>query len=79
MNKIFILIILNIFFISKVIAATANCSNGECEFNDSYHYKYTRTYCFQTLSFENVETQYSYFTILKTGQKCDIFDVDRKK
>ena len=73
MNKFFILIILNILFFSKVIAATANCVNGECEFINSYHYKFAKTYCSQNLSFENVTTEHSYFTILKTGQKCEVF------
>ena len=47
MNKFFISINLNILFFSEVIAATANCVNGECEFINSYHYKYTKTYCSQ--------------------------------
>ena len=75
MNKFFILIILNILFFSKVIAATANCANGECEFINSYHYKYAKTYCSQNLSFEEVETELSYFTILKTSQKCEVFEI----
>tara|TARA_B110000037_G_C17083630_1_gene491019 strand:- start:894 stop:1133 length:240 start_codon:yes stop_codon:yes gene_type:complete len=78
MNKLFILIILNILFFSNVIAATANCSNGKCEFNNSYDYKFAKTYCLQTLNFEDVETKYLYFTILATGQKCDVFEVDEK-
>ena len=75
MNKLFILIILNILFFSKVIAATVNCANGECEFINSYHYKYAKTYCSQNLRFEEVETEFSYFTILKTGQKCEVFEI----
>ena len=72
MNKFFILIILNILFFSKVIAATANCVNGECEFINSYQYKFAKTYCSQNLSFEKVEAELSYFTILKTGQKWQV-------
>ena len=75
MNKFFILIILNILFFSKVIAATANCANGECEFINSYHYKYAKTYCSQNISFEEVETEFSYFTILETDQKCEVFEI----
>ena len=75
MNKFFILIILNILFFSKGIAATANCAGGECEFINSYHYKYAKTYCSQNLSFEEVETDFSYFTILKTGEKCEEFEI----
>ena len=74
MNKFLALIILNTLFFSKVIAATAICSNGECEFNNSYHYKYARTYCLQNLNFEDVKTEYLYFEILKTGQICDVFE-----
>ena len=55
MNEFFIFIILNILFFSKVIAATANCVNGECEFINSYHYKFAKTYCAQNLSFEEVK------------------------
>ena len=75
MNKFFILIILNILFFSKVIAATANWVNGECEFINSYHYKFAKTYCSQNLSFEEVETELSYFTIMKSGQKCEVFEI----
>jgi hypothetical protein len=75
MNKFFILITLNILFFSKVIATTANCTNGECEFINSYQYKYAKTYCSQNLSYEEVETELSYFTILKTDQKCEVFEI----
>ena len=75
MNKFFILITLNILFFSKVIAATASCAYGECKFINSYHYKYAKTNCFQNLSFEEVETEFSYFTILKTDQKCEVFEI----
>jgi len=80
MNKFFILIILNILFFSKVIAATANCANGECEFINSYHYKFAKTYCSQNLSFEEVETELSYFTIIKNWSKmCRFFKNNRIK
>ena len=69
------MIILNILFFSQVIAATDNCTNNECEFINSYHYKFAKTYCSQNLSFEEVETELSYFTILKTGQKCEVFEI----
>ena len=75
MKMTLIIIILNLFVFNKVIAATVNCSGGECEFNNSYHYKYAKTYCSQNLSFEEVETELSYFTILKTSQKCDVFEI----
>jgi hypothetical protein len=75
MNKLFILIILNILFFSKVIAATVNCSGGECEFSNSNHYKQAKTYCPQVLTYEDVETELTYFTILKTVQKCEVFEI----
>ena len=75
MNKFFILIILNILFFSKGIAATANCAGGECEFINSYHYKYAKTYCSQNINFEEVETEFSYFTISETDQKCEVFEI----
>ena len=77
MNKFFILIILNILFFSKVIAATANCDNGECEFFNSNHYKSAKTYCLQNLNFEDVQTEFLYFTILKTSEKCAVFEIIR--
>ena len=57
------------------MAATANCVNGECEFINSHHYKFAKTYCAQNLSFEEVKAELSYFTILKTGQKCEVFEI----
>jgi len=71
------IILLSIIFltITKVNATTANCSGGECEFNYSHHYSYVKTNCFQNLSFEEVETELSYFKILKTGQKCEVFEI----
>ena len=68
--------LLSIIFliITKVNAATANCSGGECEFDYSHHYKYAKTNCFQNLRFEEVETAFMYFTILKTGQECKVLE-----
>jgi len=74
MNKFFISIILNILVINNALAATVNCTKGKCEFINSIHYKVATTYCMQTLSFEEVETDYSSFTIIKTGEICQIID-----
>ena len=60
--------------ITKVNAATANCSGGECEFDFSHHYKYAKTNCLQSLSFEEVETSFMFFMILKTGQECEVLE-----
>ena len=70
------IILLSIIFltITKVNATTANCSGGECEFNYSHHYSYVKTNCFQNLSFEEVETSFMFFTILKNGQKCKVLE-----
>ena len=74
MNKFFISIILNILVINNAFAATVNCTNGKCEFINSIHYKVATTYCMQTLSFEEVETDFTSFTIIKTGELCQIID-----
>ena len=74
-----ITVFLNIFFYTNLIAATVNCLNGECEFNNSFHYKYAKTYCLQTLVYENVETYYSNFIIIKTGEKCNVFETSDEK
>ena len=72
MKNFLTLLSLTVLIFTNVNGATANCSNGECEFNYSNHYKYAKTYCLQTLSFEQVETQLLSFTILKTGQECKV-------
>jgi len=73
-KKLIFLLSLNFLIITNTNGATANCSNGECEFNYSHHYNYVTTDCLQTLSFEEVKTEFLYFTILKNGQKCDVFE-----
>ena len=74
MKKIFNILIINIFFFNNLIAATVNCSGGVCEFNNSYHYKYAKTYCLQSLNYEEVETDYVNFIIQKTGEKCAVYE-----
>ena len=69
------ILIINLFIFNSLMAATVNCSGGECEFNNSNHYKQAKTYCPQVLAYEDVETEISYFTILKTGQKCEVFEI----
>jgi hypothetical protein len=73
-KKIITLLCLNFLILTSVNGATANCSGGECEFNYSHHYKYAKTNCFQNLSFEEVETTFMYFTILKTKEECRILE-----
>tara|TARA_B100000902_G_C26783345_1_gene656137 strand:- start:398 stop:583 length:186 start_codon:yes stop_codon:yes gene_type:complete len=56
------------------MSATVNCSGGECQFDNSTHYKKAKTYCTENLNFEEVETNFLYFTILRTGKRCDVFE-----
>tara|TARA_B110000881_G_C18568823_1_gene514380 strand:+ start:429 stop:668 length:240 start_codon:yes stop_codon:yes gene_type:complete len=79
MRKLLITVIINILLINNVIAATANCFGGECELINSYHYDYAKTPCVQTLNYEEVETDYLYFIISKTGQRCDVIESKNKK
>ena len=75
MNKFFIAIILNILVLNNAFAATVNCTNGKCEFINSIHYKVATTYCMQTLSFEEVETDYTFFIIIKTGELLSLIHI----
>jgi len=72
MKKFLTILVFNIFLLTKTIAATANCSNGKCEFINSNHYKKASTYCAQTLNYEEVETNFLNFTIIETGESCVI-------
>jgi len=72
MRKFLTLLSLSLLIFTNAKGATVNCSNGECEFNYSHHYDFATTNCLQTLSFEEVETGFLYFTILKTGQECKV-------
>ena len=74
MKKHLILTFINMLFLTEVMATTANCLNGKCEFISSNHYKYATTYCLQTLNYEKVETNFLYFTILEKGEKCDVLE-----
>ena len=79
MKNFLTLLSLIVLIFTNVNGATANCSNGECEFNYSPHYKYAKTYCLQTLSFEPVETELLSFTILKTNQECKVIESSEEK
>ena len=72
MKNFLIVISFSVLMFTGVKGATVNCSNGECEFSYSIHYKYAKTDCLQTLSFEEVDTEYLSFTILKTGKQCKV-------
>jgi hypothetical protein len=72
MKNFLTLVSLGVMIITAANGATANCSNGECEFSYSSHYKYAKTHCAQILTFEQVETELLYFTILGTGQECKV-------
>jgi len=74
MKKIFTLLSLSMLIFSNAKGTTVNCSNGECEFNYSYHYDYATTNCLQALSFEEVKTEFLHFKILKTGEECKVLE-----
>ena len=74
MKKILGSVILLILFYTEVMGATANCSGGECNINNSYHYNSVKTNCMQTINFEEIETDYLYFIILNTQQRCSVFE-----
>ena len=79
MRFFIVLATFSILLFTNANSANANCSGGDCDFNFSNHYKYAKTHCMQTLSYENVETNFSYFTILKTGQKCEVTKSSKEK
>jgi len=64
----------SLMVVTNAHGTTANCSGGICEFSNSYHYKNAKTYCLETLSYEDVKTDFLYFIILKNGQKCDVYE-----
>tara|TARA_B100001540_G_C15788515_1_gene634349 strand:- start:1784 stop:2023 length:240 start_codon:yes stop_codon:yes gene_type:complete len=74
MKKIIILQLLSILLLNNAIGAIANCNGGKCEFSFSNHYKSAQTNCYQTLNYEEVETNYLYFIILKNNERCDVFE-----
>jgi hypothetical protein len=74
MKKLLILFIFSLAFCNNVNADKANCSAGKCEFMYSKHYEQASTHCAQTLAYEEVKTELLYFIILKTGEKCMVFD-----
>ncbi len=74
MRVFFINIFLSIIIWNNAISASVNCLNGKCEFINSFHYKIATTYCLQTLTYEDVETDYFFFTILKTGEQCQVIE-----
>ena len=73
MKAFLIALIINIIIFDTVIGALVNCINGKCEFTNSFHYKTASTFCLQTLTFEDDETDYSFFTILRTGEQCQVY------
>ena len=77
MKKFLFLLILYPFFLTKLFGASASCNGGKCEFNNSFHYKTATTYCMQTLNYEEVKTDFQYFTILNTGEVCEVLESDQ--
>jgi len=79
MRFFIVLVTFGILLFTNANGANANCSGGDCEFNFSNHYKYAKTHCMQTLNYENVETNFSSFTIIKNGQKCEVTETSKEK
>ena len=77
MKKLLFILILYTLFLTKVFGANAICNGGKCEFNNSIHYKTATTYCMQTLNYEEVKTDFQYFTILNTGEVCEVLESDQ--
>ena len=77
MKKFLFILILYSLFLTKVFGANASCNGGKCEFNNSIHYKTATTYCMQTLNYEEVKTDFQYFTILNTGEVCEVLESDQ--
>jgi len=73
MKAFLVAISLSIILFNTAISAVVNCINGECEFINSIHYKTATTYCLQTLTYQDVETDYTSFTILETGELCQVY------
>ena len=74
MKKLLFVLILYPLFLTKVFGANASCSGGKCKFTNSIHYDTATTYCMQTLSYEEVETDFQNFTILNTGEVCEVLE-----
>ena len=75
--KIYLVIIfINIILLNNTFSAEANCINGKCEIINSTHYKSVTTYCLQTLNYEKVDTNYLFFTIINTDEKCQVIMIE---
>ena len=61
-------------FLTKVFAANASCAGGKCIFTNSIHYETATTYCMQTFNYQEVKTDFQHFTILNTGEVCEVLD-----
>jgi hypothetical protein len=77
MKKISTLFCLWMLIFNHAKGASASCLGGQCKFDYSIHYKSAKTYCNQTLSFEEVETEHLFFTILKNGKKCKVYETNK--
>ena len=73
------ILIFALFIIMSAKATTVNCTGGKCDFNYSNLYKSAKTDCSEYLSFEKVEINYLYFTIIRTGKKCQIYSGVKKE
>jgi len=74
MKRLLVIIVLSLFFSGSVNSATVTCTGGECEFYLSLHYEWAETSCPQTLFMEEVETNFMSFTIVDTGEHCNVWN-----
>jgi len=74
MKKFLGIVVLSLLWCNVVSSEIANCSGGKCEFFFSPHYEWADTNCFQTMFNVEVKTNVANFTILKTGQQCQVFE-----
>ena len=54
MKKLLGIIVLTLFSLNIANAAKVNCSDGECEFIYSVHYKWAKNNCYETIFNEDV-------------------------
>jgi len=74
MKKLLLILLLYSLSLTKVFGANANCAGGNCIFTNSIHYETATTFCMQTLNYEEVKTDFLYFTILSTGEVCEVLE-----
>jgi len=74
MKKLILILVAGLLWCNIVNSAKVNCSGGKCEFIYSVHYEWADTSCYETMFNEDVETNVTNFTIVRTGQQCQVFE-----